>query len=110
LNIWHLCIIEKNGKYYTGITTNLKNRLHQHGNPPLLYEESFPDKFKAAAREKQINCYSRQKKEALFTKLNKYCSLEDFNHYLGPVPVPSAILLSIIGLGYSGLRLRRKNI
>jgi len=63
--MWHLYIIEKYGKYYTGITTDLKNRLHQHGNPPLLYKEQFADKYQAAEREKQIKGYSRAKKQNL---------------------------------------------
>jgi len=60
--MWHLYIIEKSDKYYTGITTDLKNRLRQHGNPPLLYKEQFPDKYQAATREKVIKGFSRTKK------------------------------------------------
>jgi predicted GIY-YIG superfamily endonuclease len=63
--MWHLYIIEKSDKYYTGITTDLKNRLRQHGNPPLLYKETFPDKHQAAKREKQIKGFSRIKRETL---------------------------------------------
>jgi len=67
LNVmWHLYIIQKNGRYYTGITTNLPNRLRQHANPELLYEEVFPNKFQAAKREKQIKGFSRYKKEKLW--------------------------------------------
>ncbi len=66
--MWYVYIIEKNARYYTGITTDLKNRLHQHGNPPLLYKESFPDKFLAVRREKQIKEFSRAKKQALIAK------------------------------------------
>jgi predicted GIY-YIG superfamily endonuclease len=63
--MWHLYIIEKSDKYYTGITTDLKNRLRQHGNPPLLYKETFPDNHQAAKREKQIKGFSRIKRETL---------------------------------------------
>jgi len=69
--MWHLYIIEKYGKYYTGITNDLKNRLRQHGNPPLLYKETFPDRHQAAKREKQIKGYSRKKKEALIAKFSR---------------------------------------
>jgi len=36
---WWVYIIDKNGKMYVGITTDLTNRLKQHGNPELLYKE-----------------------------------------------------------------------
>ncbi|MBW8039512.1 MAG: hypothetical protein FVQ85_05885 [Planctomycetes bacterium] len=48
--MWHLYIIKQKEKFYTGITTDLKNRLHQHGNPPLLYKEPFQNKHQAARR------------------------------------------------------------
>jgi len=69
--MWYLYIIEKNGKYYTGITTDLNNRLRQHGNPRLLYTETFSDKFQAAQREKEIKCWSRLKKHALIESRRK---------------------------------------
>jgi len=64
--MWHVYIIEKNDRYYTGITTDLKNRLHQHGNPPLLYKETFPDKLHAVRREK------KEKLIAKFSKVSLY--------------------------------------
>ena len=48
--MWYLYIIEKREKFYTGITTDLNNRLHQHGNSPLLYKETFQNKHQAARR------------------------------------------------------------
>jgi len=69
--MWYLYVINKNNKYYTGITTDLKNRIRQHGNPPLLYKEIFPDKFQAARREKEIKGWSKAKKEELIAKFNK---------------------------------------
>jgi len=69
--MWYLYIIEKNDKYYAGITTDLKNRLRQHGNPPLLYKETFSDKHQAAKREKQIKGFSRAKKQALIAKFSR---------------------------------------
>ena len=69
--MWYLYIIEKNDKYYTGITTDLHNRLRQHGNPFLLYKEVFTDKYQAAMREKVIKGFSRAKKQALIAKFSR---------------------------------------
>jgi predicted GIY-YIG superfamily endonuclease len=69
--MWYLYIINKNGRFYTGITTNLKNRLHQHGKPPLLYKEDFPNKYEAAQRERQIKGFSKERKQKLIKGLIK---------------------------------------
>jgi len=69
--MWHLYIIKQREKFYTGITTDLKNRLHQHGNPPLLYKEPFQNKQQAARRERQIKGWSKAKKLELITGLTK---------------------------------------
>jgi len=69
--MWYLYIIEKNRKYYTGITTNLHNRLRRHSNPPLLYKQTFPDKLKAAHREREIKGFSREKKEQLIAEARR---------------------------------------
>ncbi|MHC4665832.1 MAG: GIY-YIG nuclease family protein [Planctomycetota bacterium] len=71
MTTWYLYIILKNGKYYTGITTNLQNRLHQRGNPPILYKETFPEKILAARREKEIKGWSKAKKERLITRFSR---------------------------------------
>jgi predicted GIY-YIG superfamily endonuclease len=67
--MWCVYIIEKRGDFYTGITTNLENRLRQHGNTPLLYKETFQNKHQAARRERQIKGYSRAKKQDLIKGL-----------------------------------------
>jgi len=67
--MWYLYIIKERKKFYTGITTDLKNRLHQHGNPPLLYKETFQNKHQAARRERQIKGESYAKKQDLITGL-----------------------------------------
>ncbi len=66
-----------NGSYYTGSTKNLKRRLQQHQNGDganhtkkhlpvkLVYFESFSRIDEAFYREKQIQGWSRKKKEAL---------------------------------------------
>lgn len=64
--------------YYTGITSNLERRLHQHENGyyegsyissrrpvTLVYYECFHDVRNAIAFEKQLKGWSRKKKEAL---------------------------------------------
>jgi putative endonuclease len=68
---------------YTGVTSDLKKRIHQHKNK--FYPESFTAKYNldtlvyyenlhriedAIFREKQIKAGSRVKKEALINKLN----------------------------------------
>ena len=65
------------GSYYTGSTKNLKNRLYQHKNGEgakytktkipvkLVYAEEFERIDEAFYREKQIQDWSRKKKEAL---------------------------------------------
>ena len=69
--MWHLYIIKEREKFYTPITTDLKNRLHQHGNPPLLYKEPFQNKHQAAQRERQIKGFSYAKKQDLIKGLIK---------------------------------------
>ena len=69
--MWYLYIVQKGEKYYTGITTDIKNRLRQHGDYKLLYYETFGDKFKAARRERAIKGWSRRKKEELIAKFNQ---------------------------------------
>ena len=66
--------------YYTGITSNLENRViqHQEGKSTtsytysrrpveLIYYESYQWVWEAIAREKQIKRWSRAKKEALIS-------------------------------------------
>jgi putative endonuclease len=74
-----------NGSYYVGSTKNLEKRLVQHQNGEgsrhtksylpvkLIYQEEFKRIDEAFYREKQIQGWSRKKKEALiigdYTKL-----------------------------------------
>ena len=69
--MWYVHIIKKKQKFYTGITTALENRLHQHANPPLIYKETFPDKNQAAKRERQIKAFSKAKKQELIARYLK---------------------------------------
>ncbi len=65
------------GSYYTGVTNNLERRLQEHNSRrynsyvsarspfELYYYEEFENPTIAIKREKQIKCWSRDKKEAL---------------------------------------------
>jgi predicted GIY-YIG superfamily endonuclease len=73
---------KRNGTLYTGVTSNLIQRVYQHkyGNIPgfakqyncnqLVYYEQFDTMYNAIMREKQIKGGSRKKKLALIEKIN----------------------------------------
>jgi putative endonuclease len=72
----------KSGTLYTGMTNNLKQRVHQHKTKlidgftkkynieRLIYLETFSDVFSAIAREKTIKGWLRKKKIELISKTN----------------------------------------
>src|SRR3989338_1662736 len=75
---WVYILRCKDGSYYTGITNSLDMRIsqHQEGNDPtcytfmrrpveLVYSHSFREVQDAIKSEKQIQGWSRRKKEAL---------------------------------------------
>jgi len=75
---WRLYILRcRDGTYYTGITNDLEQRLHDHNHGQgcrytkyrwpvrLVYSETLPDRSSAMKREAQIQGWSRQKKERL---------------------------------------------
>jgi len=86
-----------NGKYYTGSTNDLNRRMNVHWNgnganftkkhPPieLLYVEEFQRIDQAFYREKQIQGWSRAKKEALIdgdsNKLKELSNCLNISHY-----------------------------
>jgi putative endonuclease len=65
---WYVYIIDKKGKLYVGITTDLENRMRQHGVEKHLYKEGPFEKEAAAKRERQIKKWSRDKKLKLIEK------------------------------------------
>ena len=84
----------RDSSYYTGHTDNLENRLYQHQNKivpscytstrfpvKLMYSEAFNTREEAFIAEKQIQGWSRRKKEALFRQdwgaLSDYASRPD---------------------------------
>lgn len=86
-----------NGSYYTGSTSQLEQRLHQH---ELGSVEGFTSKhlpftvalvlefemfYEAASAEKQVKGWTRRKKEALiagrFDLLHEYAECQNVTHY-----------------------------
>jgi predicted GIY-YIG superfamily endonuclease len=73
---------KRNGTLYTGVTSNLAQRVGQHrdadgsgfaakyGCRRLVYYEAHPDMPSAISREKQIKAGSRAKKCALIESIN----------------------------------------
>jgi len=68
MNSWYVYIIEKKQQLYVGITTDIQNRLYQHGSPALIYLEKFKYKEDARKREKQLKGWSRYKKREFIKK------------------------------------------
>jgi putative endonuclease len=73
----------RNTVLYTGVTSDLKGRIHKHQTnfyqgsftkrynvKKLVYFEKFGSIVEAIAREKQIKAGSRKKKEDLINSLN----------------------------------------
>jgi len=72
----------KSAVLYTGMTNNIKERVHEHKNhfvkgftdkynvDLLLYFETFRDPTSAIMREKQIKAWRREKKVALIDSKN----------------------------------------
>jgi putative endonuclease len=65
---WWVYIIERRERFYVGVTTDLQNRIRQHGGPKILVKEGPFEKETAARREKQIKAWSRKKKLELVGK------------------------------------------
>jgi predicted GIY-YIG superfamily endonuclease len=65
---WWVYIVEKKTGLYVGITTDLENRMRQHGHPPLLYYEGPISKSDALKRERTLKGWSRKKKLGLIEK------------------------------------------
>lgn len=86
-----------NGKYYTGSTKDLERRLAQHQAGEganftrkylpveLVYYEEYDRIDEAFYREKQIQGWSRKKKEALinkeYNKLHELAQCKNKTHY-----------------------------
>ena len=62
MNNWFIYIIEKKGKLYVGITTDLDNRMRQHRQAVALHHEGPMSKADALKRERTLKGWSRKKK------------------------------------------------
>lgn len=74
---------KNNTVIYTGVTSDLKKRIHEHKSKfvkgftkrynidKLVCYEIFDDPYNAISREKQIKAGSRQKKINLINAMNK---------------------------------------
>ncbi len=85
------------GSYYTGSTINLERRLREHQNGKganytkkhlpveLVYFEEYARIDEAFYREKQVQGWSRKKKEALiegkYNKLHEYAQCKNKSHF-----------------------------
>jgi predicted GIY-YIG superfamily endonuclease len=68
---WWVYIIEKKTGLYVGITTDLENRMRQHGQPAPLYYEGPISKSDALKRERTLKGLNRIKKLDLIAKASK---------------------------------------
>jgi putative endonuclease len=66
---WWIYIVEKKGELYVGITTDLPNRMRQHGPTESLYREGPMSKSEALKRERVLKGWRREKKLALIAKV-----------------------------------------
>jgi putative endonuclease len=65
MNNWYVYIIDKEGKLYVGVTTDLENRMRQHGVARPSYSEGPKPKADALKRERTLKGWRREKKMAL---------------------------------------------
>jgi predicted GIY-YIG superfamily endonuclease len=68
MNNWYDYIVDKKGKLYDGITTDLENCMRQHGVMRPLYFEGPMTKAEALKRERTLKGWSRRKKLELTAK------------------------------------------
>ena len=67
---WWVYIVEKKMGLYVGITTDLENRMKQHGRPASLYYEGPISKSGALKRERTLKGWSRKKKMELIAEVS----------------------------------------
>jgi predicted GIY-YIG superfamily endonuclease len=68
--MWWVYIIDKRGKFYVVIATDLDNRLGQHGVKSVLYKQPFSSRQEAGQRERELKGWSREKKIRLIAKFS----------------------------------------
>jgi predicted GIY-YIG superfamily endonuclease len=62
MNNWFVYIIDRKGKLYVGMTTDLDNRMRQHRQTAPLHYEGPMGKAEALKRERTLKGCSRKKK------------------------------------------------
>jgi putative endonuclease len=67
---WYVYIIDKQRKLYVGVTTDLQNRMRQHGVAKPLYFEGSMAKAEALKRERDLKGWRREKKLALIREFS----------------------------------------
>ena len=98
---WMYILHCADGTYYTGSTNDIDLRLHQHQTGEgakytrsrlpvvLIYSEEYDRIDDAFFREKQVQGWTRKKKEALiegaFEKLNDLAKCVNRTHYKNPL-------------------------
>ena len=65
---WFVYITERKDKLYVGITTDLDNRMRQHGQAAPLHHEGPMSKADALKRERTLKGWSRKKKLKLIAQ------------------------------------------
>ena len=65
MEYWYVYITDKKGKFYVGVTTDLENRMRQHGVTRPLYREGPMSKAEALKRERNLKGWRREKKLGL---------------------------------------------
>ncbi len=65
---WWVYIVDRRGKLYVGITTDLANRMRQHGGLSPVYTEGPMSRTGAAARERNVKGWRREKKLSLIAR------------------------------------------
>jgi predicted GIY-YIG superfamily endonuclease len=68
LDNWWVYIVDKKDKLYVGITTDLQNRMRQHGFSSPLYQEGPLSKSVALKRERNLKGWGRTKKLNLIAR------------------------------------------
>jgi predicted GIY-YIG superfamily endonuclease len=65
---WYVYIVDKKGNLYVGITTDLLNRMRQHGVVKPVYQEGPLDKSEALKSKRTLKGCRKEKKLALIDK------------------------------------------
>ena len=71
MNDWWVYIIDRNGRMYTGITTDIVNRMRQHGQSAPLFREGPMSRTDAVKREKELKGWSKKKKLELISNASE---------------------------------------